>query len=104
MIPEPELGSHRNYSPGRGVAPRDVTNRVAAGQTIGSRMWFHEDMVRALTNGQTNAGWTGGTDDRGRRYIRLTVLGVAHTWVITGERRECPQIPNTWLEEGIWPD
>lgn len=104
-MPTPDHGTFQPTSPGKARAAADVTTMTAGGAVLGAHMWFHEDMVRSLTGGRPEAkGWSGGIDDRGRKYIRLTVLGVQHTWVITGERRECPQIPGTWLEEGVWPD
>jgi hypothetical protein len=103
MIPEPDTGSHKPRPPGRAIEARNAANRGNIGGTYGAQMWFHEDMVQALTRGQHRAGWTGEIRD-GNAYIHLTTFGARHTWVLTGIVRECPQMPNTVICEGIWPD
>jgi hypothetical protein len=104
MMPTPDFGSYHPKRPNGYARPAsDLTAMAAAGQTLGAHMWFHEDMVHALTNGRTANGWTGGHDDHGRPYLRLTILGVTHTWIITGQT-DCDQIPGTVLMEGTWPD
>lgn len=77
---------------------------AAQGANLGSRVWFHEDMVNALSGGRVRAGWSGTVGPDGVLTIRLQVLGVTHVWRLTGERRECPSMPGTWLHEGRWPD
>lgn len=114
MIPTPDTGSHRPRPPGRAIEARNAANRGNAGGTYGAQMWFHEDMIHALLGGQRKAGWSGelraepyapgGTLHVDVGYIHLTTFGARHTWRLTGQKKECPQIPGTWLHEGIWPD
>lgn len=102
-IPTPDTGSHRPRPPGRAIEARNAANRGNAGGTYGAQMWFHEDMVNALLNGQRKAGWSG-SHINGIGHIHLNTFGARHTWRLTGQKTECPQMPGTWLHEGIWPD
>ncbi|WAB10188.1 hypothetical protein SEA_GRAVAILLIA_79 [Mycobacterium phage Gravaillia] len=105
VIPTPDIGSHNPRPPSRtGADARAITARVAQGATIGSVMWFHDDMVAALRGGRTRDGWSGTVGPDGVLTIRLRVMGVTHAWTLTGDRRECPQMPGTWLHEGRWAD
>lgn len=104
MIPTPDIGNHRGGPPHQALDAGEATKRGVMGATFGSHMWFHEDMVNALRNGATRAGWSASTDAAGRTIITLTTFGIRHRWAITGARTECPSMPGTWLYEGIWPD
>ena len=105
MMRTPDIGSHTPGPPDGAIGDaKRVRHMVAAGATVGSQMWFHEDMINALAGGRTRDGWSGAAGDDGILVIRLKVLSVSHAWRLTGQRRECPSMPGTWLHEGRWPD
>lgn len=105
MMHTPDYGTHTPRPPTRqGRDAGALTTMAAQGATLGSVMWFHDDMVNALRGGRVRDGWSGTVGPDGALVIRLTVLGVTHAWRLTGERKECPPMPGTWLHEGRWPD
>lgn len=81
-----------------------VTRRIASGDTIGSVMWFDDDMVTALRGGARRAGWSASRDALGRTVIALDVLGTHHRWTLTGETRPHHTTPGRVVHEGVWPD
>ena len=99
----PDYGHHHPQRPGHGVDAKEVAFRATHGANLGSRMWFHEDMVHALTHGAARDGWSGGIDARGP-YIRWGGVGVGagYVWRITDNETDCDAIPGTKLIEGIW--
>jgi hypothetical protein len=102
---QPDIGSHTPRPPHpQGQTTTTITHAVAQGATIGSIMWFHEDMVNALRGGATRDGWTGTVLDDGTLVVGLDVLGVRHRWALTGKTAECTGIPGTLVHEAQWVD
>lgn len=102
---QPDIGTHRRELPPSGaIGERVAALHIATGGTIGSVLWFDDDMVRALRGGARRAGWSATTDAIGRMVIALDVLGTHHRWTLTGTTRPCDDVPGRVVHEGIWPD
>lgn len=100
----PDIGTHRRADPEGGMSTRAVAHAAIAGATIGSVMWFDDDMVVALRGGARRDGWSGTVRGDGTTIIALDALGINARWELTGTTRPNPSTPGRVVHEGVWPD
>lgn len=102
---QPHIGTWTPTRPTPHVlGERDVAAAAAHGATLGASMWFDADMVHALVNGATRAGWSATQDAIGRTLVQLETAGQRYYWVVTGNEHPHPSAPGRMLMEARWPD